>query len=386
MSRKPTVLFTLERYDKTGGGVYEVISQIARRFHTDGYNVKIAATTSSGQFEPGMIIENGMEVNRFDIHGSLVNGLRGDIESYKNFLLTEEYDVFVNYAAQQAMTDICFLYADFIDKKKIIIPCGYSGLYWPDFAAYFKALPAYLKHYDAQIFHTINYRDYELSFKNNLQNLYLVPNGFDRNEIENTKPGFREKYGIEKDKKVFLHIGNITGTKGHVEALIVYMLCMIRNSVMVFVGQPLHWRSKHFKLFAKMMSIATLGWRRFIFLEIHPPETFQAFKESDVFLFFSNIEYSPLVLFEAAAAGLPFLASDCGNSKEIAEWSGMGQIVETIKNAKGFSKINYKDAIKQLRLLMSSPVKPVPKKEFLDNFNWDSLYLKYRDVVEKVVK
>lgn len=385
MSEMPTILFTLERYDKSGGGVYEVIHQIAKRFHANGYNVKIAATNSGGRLPIGQTIEEGIEVNRFELSGSLVNGIQGNVEAYKDFLLAQEYDVFINYAAQQAMTDICFLYSKDIDKKKIIIPCGYSGLYWPHFEQYFKHLPVYLQRYDAQIFHTVNYRDYEYAEKNNLKNLFFAPNGFDQAELDKPQPSFRERHGISKNKKLLLHVGNITGTKGHVEALLVYMLSMVHNSVLVFIGMPLHPKSKYLMALAKMCSWFTLGWRKIYFLEYHHPETIQILRESDAFLFFSNIEYSPLVLFEAAAVGLPFLASDCGNSAEIAEWSGMGQIVETHKTPKGMSKINVMDAVKRLRKLLSSP-KPQPKPEFLAQYSWDEIYKKYEEAVRQVIK
>ena len=55
-------------------------------------------------------------------------------------------------------------------------------------------------------------------------------------------------------------------------------------------------------------------------------EVVEAFFAADLFLFPSLIECSPLVLFEAAAAGTPFIATDVGNSREIAEWTGAGLI------------------------------------------------------------
>jgi glycosyltransferase involved in cell wall biosynthesis len=48
-------------------------------------------------------------------------------------------------------------------------------------------------------------------------------------------------------------------------------------------------------------------------------ETLAAYHQADLFLFPSNIECSPLVLFESIASKTPFLTTDVGNAKEIIE-------------------------------------------------------------------
>jgi glycosyltransferase involved in cell wall biosynthesis len=47
------------------------------------------------------------------------------------------------------------------------------------------------------------------------------------------------------------------------------------------------------------------------------------------------VECSPLVLFEAMAAGLPFVSLDVGNAREIAAWGGGGEIVESTRDVTG---------------------------------------------------
>src|SRR3989338_425410 len=46
-----------------------------------------------------------------------------------------------------------------------------------------------------------------------------------------------------------------------------------------------------------------------------------AYKQAKLFVFGSKIECSPLVLFEAMAAKLPFVTTACGNSAELASMS-----------------------------------------------------------------
>lgn len=69
-------------------------------------------------------------------------------------------------------------------------------------------------------------------------------------------------------------------------------------------------------------------------------ELVQAYMAADLFVFASNIEYSPLVLFEAAAAGTPFLSVPVGNAEEIARWTGGGMICPAPKDAHGYTRID----------------------------------------------
>jgi glycosyltransferase involved in cell wall biosynthesis len=70
--------------------------------------------------------------------------------------------------------------------------------------------------------------------------------------------------------------------------------------------------------------------------------TVEALKQSDLFLFTSNIECSPLVLFEANAAKLPFLTTDVGNAKEIIEWTQGGLLLPTILGVEFNRTFRYK--------------------------------------------
>lgn len=61
---------------------------------------------------------------------------------------------------------------------------------------------------------------------------------------------------------------------------------------------------------------------------------------ADLFVFASRIEYSPLVLFEAAAAGTPFLTVPVGNADEIVRWTGGGLLCEAAKDNRGYTRVD----------------------------------------------
>jgi L-malate glycosyltransferase len=65
-----------------------------------------------------------------------------------------------------------------------------------------------------------------------------------------------------------------------------------------------------------------------------------AFFEADLFVFASKVEYSPLVLFESAAAGTPFLTVPAGNADEIVRWTGGGWLCPADVDDHGYVKVS----------------------------------------------
>lgn len=96
---------------------------------------------------------------------------------------------------------------------------------------------------------------------------------------------------------------------------------------------------------------------KIIFTFLSREDTVAAYKQSNLFLFPSNIECSPIVLFECAASKLPFLSTDVGNSIEIATWTKGGEIMPTIKTDDGFSKVNINEGAKMLNELYNNEFK-----------------------------
>jgi len=58
------------------------------------------------------------------------------------------------------------------------------------------------------------------------------------------------------------------------------------------------------------------------------------------------------VLFESAAAGKPFISSDAGNAREIAQWTGAGLIADSYLSKSGYTKVNVRDATKLIEELI----------------------------------
>ena len=114
-------------------------------------------------------------------------------------------------------------------------------------------------------------------------------------------------------------------------------------------------------------------------------ETVAAYKAADLFLFPSQIECSPIVLFEAMASETAFLSSDAGNAKEIVEWSHGGEIMPTVIDAEGFSRVKIAKATAQLNQLVKDDKK---RKQLAfngftaweKNFSWEIITKRYEEM------
>ena len=122
-------------------------------------------------------------------------------------------------------------------------------------------------------------------------------------------------------------------------------------------------------------------------------EVVQAYKTADLFLFPSNIECSPIVLFECMAARTPFLVTDVGNSKEIIQWSNGGKLLPTRRSEGGYGLVRalISESSKMLNLLVND--KPYLHdlsengyKSWINNFTWEIISKKYSEMYRNLFK
>ena len=120
-------------------------------------------------------------------------------------------------------------------------------------------------------------------------------------------------------------------------------------------------------------------------------ELIQAYMASDLFVFASNIEYSPLVLFESAAAGIPFLTVDVGNSVEIANWTQSGEICPSERDERGYTRVSPDILAGKMTEMMSN----VPmlremgirgKRNWSERFTWHKIAIQYEQIFENLLE
>src|SRR5579864_584666 len=187
--------------------------EIAERLAARGHDVTVA--TSRHRQRTSNVV-NGVKIRAFNAGGKMVYGLNGQTDDYRAFVRTFEADAILIMAAQQWSFDALWPVLDDVKARKVLIPCGFSGLYEPDFAGYFGELPTVLRKFDHLIFNAQRYRDIDFVRNIGLTNFTVLPNGVSEADFECEPDGqFRQKLGIPQDAFLFLTVGNPIEAKGH---------------------------------------------------------------------------------------------------------------------------------------------------------------------------
>ncbi|MEI8232358.1 MAG: glycosyltransferase family 4 protein [bacterium] len=362
MTKKLKILHTVEFYNPSVGGAQEVVKQLSEHLVMLGHDVTVATTRLPNR--KGKVI-NGVKIAEFDVGGNAVRGYTGeDIKKYQDFLIKGGFDVIMNYAAQEWTADLAFEVLEKITAKKVFVPCGYSGLYDPHYEQYFATLPSVLRKYDHCVYLSDDYRDINFARANKIRNGVLIENGADEREFQVipkvNKSKFLAKYGIPASNQIILCVSNHTGLKGHKEAIKSFNKAKISHTSLVFIGDVnlsggCYKQCLRSSKIARIASIFHHNGKSIHILHLSRQETINFYAISDIFLFLSNIECSPLVLFESSASGVPFIASRCGNAEEIAKWTKAGIIAKSAQTPNGYTTTDMKSAVAAIEKVLADP-------------------------------
>jgi glycosyltransferase involved in cell wall biosynthesis len=151
----------------------------------------------------------------------------------------------------------------------------------------------------------------------------------------------------------------------------------IKNALLFFSNSLEHWVGK----VNRQSSL-----KRVLVVDLPRGELIQAYKNADLFVFASNVEYSPLVLFESAAAGLPFLSVPVGNAAEIADWTGGGIICPASVDKKGYTRVDSKVLAKHMKDAMNShdllkELGQTGYKSWKEKYSWDRIVVQYESIL-----
>jgi len=419
------ILLACEFYEPSVGGVQEVVRQIAVRLVERGHRVTVA-TTHLPERKTREI--SGVEIAEFKVTGNVVRGMSGEVDAYRDFVLTGEYDLFMVKAAQQWTFDALIPVLDRMKKPKIFVPCGFSGLYEPAFAQYYGRMPELLKSFDHVIFYASDYRDINLARQHGLTHFTVLPNGASEREfLVPRDSGFRRRHDIPENAFVVLTVGNLSGLKGHRELAEAFCKASFRSdvpAVLILNGNVpdqrgvrhgpasiLKTKLKVLLLQAGLRGLLNLmGYKaepsldfwmarinraapakRAILVNLPRRELVQAYFNSDLFVLASNIEYSPLVLFEAAAAGLPFLSVPVGNAEEIARWTGAGEICPAPCDPLGYTRPDpsaLAEHIESLALRESDrrSYGEAGRRNWREQFTWQKITDRYEELFFRILE
>lgn len=420
------ILFGSQFYTPSIGGVQEVMRQLAEEMVKCGHQVTVATTSDPNRKFQEL---NGVKIVQFDVTGNGASGMSGEVRSYQDFVVKGQFDLVMVMAAQQWTFDALWPILDDLPlTKKVFIPCGFSGFYDPFFTQYFEKMPQVLEKFDQLVFHSSKYRDIDFARSQGLTNFCIIPCGASEADfLVASDPGFKERNKIFNGDFLFLTVGSFTGLKGHRQVLEAFeqmrlpegksaTLILNGNKVSSFGDSAGGFARKVIKLLrsrgtkyllnqlvarsfksvdAIEKHVARVNWsqshKRALITDLPRHELVQAFLHADLFVFASNVEYSPLVLFETAAAGTPFLSVDVGNAPEIAEWTGAGFICPSVIDAEGYTRVDANDLAEQMSALVDQQTHLIElgKKSrniWRKNLTWAAIAKRYEQVFLNLVE
>jgi glycosyltransferase involved in cell wall biosynthesis len=292
---------------------------------------------------------------------------------------------------------------DAIHYRKLHIPCGYSGFYLARYREYYREMAEHLRKFDALIYNSTNYRDINFARDNNLPSINVIPAGASELEFLNPeRTNIRERLGIRKEDFIYLSVGAPAYNKGHKEILQAYLLLDVPfASTLVLNGNydtdkdsGLAALARNPRHVVKEYGRRALGRSPFnirrlarnsrspnksiVFANLERPDLIALFFDADLFLFASHVEYSPLVIFECMATGLPFLSIPVGNVDELIEWSGGGVLCAGNRSAEGFSSADplvFSREMKELSLNQGklSELSAKGRQAWIERFTWNTI-------------
>lgn len=390
------ILHTVEVLYPPEGGMQKVIREISERLAKKGHLITIATRYDSRTKQP---TKNNIVIEQFKISGNLVRGYEGqtkEIKRYQNFLKNSHFDIITNFAAQQWATDLTLPLLNHLKAKKVFVPTGFSGLYLSEYQKYFISMKKWMKKYDMNVFLSNNYRDINFARSNKIKNRILIPNGASKEEfLSKRHVDIRKRLNIPQKNLLLLHVGSHTKSKGHTEAIKIFSQARITNTTFLIIGnKKLKGCYYSCLLKSKLFNISPRRYfdkKKIILTLLDRKEIIGAYKQADLFLFPSNVECSPIVLFECMASKTPFLASDVGNAQEIIKWSNSGIILPTTKDKNGYSIVDIDLSAKILeqiyynidkRKIMAESGYAVWKKRF----TWELIAKQYECMYRKLLK
>jgi L-malate glycosyltransferase len=388
------ILHAVENYYPSPGGMQEVVLQLSERLAAAGHDVTVATKKHKDR---NFKVHNGVKIEEFEGSGFLAIGMQGEIEKYQKFLLESDFDIITFFAAQQFMYDAALDILPRIKAKKVSVPTGYSGFYNPLYKKYYEQMRSWIKGFDMNVYLSDNYRDINFARENKLNNLVIIPNGADEREFTNseTQINIRKQFNLPADCFLILHVGNYTGKKGHREAIEIFLRSGLKNAALLMIGNNTDYFKKRsiFKYYKTglLWLSRIFSSKKIILTSANRETTVAAYKQADLFLFPSNIECSPIVLFEAMAAKIPFLVTDVGNSAEIVKWSDGGIVLPTYIDENKLSHAKIKPSSKVLNEIYADKTKreelsSAGHKNWQEKFTWQKITSQYEELYKNLLK
>lgn len=317
-------------------GMATVMGQQVEGFRRLGYDVEVVTSPHPARMTP----PDGVAVTEFAItgNGRLGSPFRGETREYQEFLLAYDGDVVVFHGWESWPSELAVPVARRMKARTVMASHGTSyhwrppslwgWLRWLSYRPYVRHAERKLRVFDEYVFLTdtaepVRFDDRRLAERLGLTNWRVIPNGANPAYLEaegGVGEEFRRRHGI-RTNRVLLCVSNYGLAKGQRDLLDAFLGTDSPDTSLVLIGSEMN----AFGEALRQQAGQTLGERVFVLVGLSPDEVRAAYRAADLFVTATHTEAQPLMLLDAMAAGLPFVATPVGC---IAELPG-GQMFRT---------------------------------------------------------
>jgi glycosyltransferase involved in cell wall biosynthesis len=334
------ILITTFGFPPEAHGVSHVAFKHAEAMVRRGHRVSVATG-----YHPGRggrrIISSGIELFQFRVSGNghLRSPYRGEIGRYIEFIQEFPADLICCHCWQIWSTDLAVRGFGSNPAAKVLVSHGVSAnsrwgwplrfLDWILWRPYvYRQMPRMLQAFDHVVFlshRRDNDRFYDRMLARRLgyRKHSVIPNGADLQTHAAGDVDFKTRYGILSPRMV-LCVGNYSQLKNERLVLDAFIRAQLPKTTLVMIGaHPNRYLGRLRKVWRRRRaghpgSVQCL-WG------LSAEEVLSAYRAADLFAIGSRTECLPLVILDAMAAGVPFLAMNVGC---IADLPG-GRVVDS---------------------------------------------------------
>lgn len=315
------VLLLTPTYPPYNSGLGNAAYQQARLFILEGHSVTVA----TGGSKRSSRVDNYINIETFNITGVDLwfKPIIGDIESFYDFIVQENWDIVILNGWQNWATDIALRnLIDIPGKKYLYSHCISTNTFFKHqitkslvryiiWRQYWWRLPKYFKKLDGIIFLSTAGSDTRFDDLV-IANKYPLKKYFIPNSISESATNVLNKPLIPfEDREIIIAIGSYTWLKGFD-----FVIRAFSESKARF-DYPLHLYGQNFTSYTtylqKLAKRLGLNTNQVIFHEnVSGEELIKANSRALVLLFGSHTECQPLVLLDSIATGTPYIARRTG--------------------------------------------------------------------------
>lgn len=364
------ILLTAHRFWPAVGGTEEVVAQLAAAYARRGHDVTVFTSDEPGS--PSEEKRDGYLVRRFAL--ARRGKFRFPPREYRDAVLSDAWDVVHLHGQRVWSTD--YLYRH-LGKAKAPVVFTAHGFYQyhmeriPLLNAYYYGmlLPRALAKTAAATVLTGNEREELRAWGVDEDRIHLIPDGLDASEFAGHHWGFRKRHNIPGEEKLLLYVGGFYRNKRVDRLVAVAAETGATLAVVGKEGDPRHG-------LAECKALAERLGAKVRFLGPLPREdVLAAYAESDLFVLASDFEGFGLVLLEAMASGLPFVAAPAGAAPDLAA-HGAGVVCAPSALAR------------QAKMLLADPARRkemgAKGKAAVQHYGWGGIAERYLALYEEV--